>query len=39
MGAHRLPVEYAQVREDALLDVWLASRQRRTRGGGRYGLQ
>ncbi|WP_204079752.1 DUF3419 family protein [Mycobacterium riyadhense] len=33
MGAHRLPVEYAQVREDALLDVWLASRQRRTRGG------
>ncbi|BBX98826.1 DUF3419 family protein [Mycobacterium lacus] len=30
--ARRLPVAFAQVREDALQDVWLASRQHRTRG-------
>ncbi|GAQ41115.1 hypothetical protein [Mycobacterium pseudoshottsii] len=30
--AHHLSVGFAQVREDALQDVWLASRQYRTRG-------
>lgn len=30
--AHHLSVAFAQVREDALQDVWLASRQYRTRG-------